>query len=202
MPSNIGFEEAAAIPFGGITAWYFLREGGIKSGQKVLVYGASGAVGTYGVQLAKHYGAEVTGVCGPSNLELVRSLGADQVIDYTKQDFTKDGKEYDIIFDAVGKTKFSQCKGALRPGGAYLHTVMMFSQLKAPWYSLTTGKKVVGGGFGLPERIEGLDALKGLVGAGKVRPVIDRRYPLEQIVEAHRYADTGHKKGVVVITVA
>jgi len=204
-PVNMTYEEAAAIPFGGLTALHFLRKGNIQSGQKVLIYGASGAVGTYAVQLAKYFGAEVTGVCGTTNLDMVKSLGADKVIDYTKEDFTKSGNTYDIILDAVGKTTFSRCKSSLKEKGSYLHTVMVSSELKGLWYSMTTGKKVVGGtaskGIPLPKQTEALIFLKELVEAGKIKPVIDRRYPLEQIVEAHRYVEKGHKKGNVVITV-
>ena len=204
-PANMTYEEAAAIPFGGLTALRFLRKGNIQSRQKVLIYGASGAVGTYAVQLAKCFGAEVIGVCGTTNLDMVKSLGADKVVDYTKEDFTKSGETYDIIFDTVGKTTFSRCKNSLKEKGFYLQTVMMLSDLKGLWYSMTTGKKVVGGlaskGIPLPKQPEDLVILKELIEAEKVKPVIDRRYPLEQIPEAHRYVDKGHKKGNVVITV-
>jgi NADPH:quinone reductase-like Zn-dependent oxidoreductase len=204
-PANMTYEEAAAIPFGGMTALRFLRKGNIQSGQKVLIYGASGAVGTYAVQLAKYFGAEVTGVCGTTNLDMVKALGADKVVDYTKEDFTKSGETYDIIFDTVGKTTFSRCKNSLKEKGFYLQTVMMLSDLKGLWYSMTTGKKVVGGlaskGIPLPKQPEDLITLEELIEAEKVKPVIDRRYPLEQIPEAHRYVDKGHKKGNVVITV-
>jgi NADPH:quinone reductase-like Zn-dependent oxidoreductase len=199
-PANMTYEEAAAIPFGGVTALNFLRAGKIQSGQKVLINGASGAVGTYAVQLARYFGADVTGVCSTTNLALVKSPGADRVIDYTKEDFTRNGQTYDIIFDAVGKTTFSQCKSSLKQNGVYLHAVMVLSELKGLWYSMTTGKKVIGGTpAGQPDA---LGFLKELIEAGKIKPVIDRRYPLEQIVEAHRHVDKGHKKGNVVITVA
>jgi NADPH:quinone reductase-like Zn-dependent oxidoreductase len=204
-PAESTYEEAAAIPFGGLTALFFLRKGKIHKGQKILIYGASGSVGTYAVQLAKHFGAEVTGVCGHSNLELVRSLGAGTVIDYTETDFTKDGKTYDIIFDAVGKTRFSSCRHSLKPNGYYLHVVMMADVPKRLWYSMTTGMNVRGGGASKgitrAEQIESLVFLKELVGSGEIRPVIDRTYPLEQIAAAHRYVDQGHKKGNVVITI-
>ncbi len=198
-PANATFEEAAAISFGGNTALYFLRKGNITSGQKVLIYGASGNVGTFAVQLAKCFNAEVTGVCSTGNLDLVKSLGADRVVDYTKEDFTKNGETYDVIFDAVGKSPFSGCLRSLRRGGIYLHVVGTPAlAVRMRWASMTTGKNVMGGQAS-PDSAN-LVYLKELVEAGKIRPVIDRRYPLEKIVEAHRYVDQGHKKGSVVIT--
>jgi NADPH:quinone reductase-like Zn-dependent oxidoreductase len=200
-PSNATFEEAAALPFGGNTALYFLEKGGISRGQQVVVYGASGSVGTYAVQLAKYYGAEVTGVCSASNLELVKSLGADKVVDYGEEDFTKNGETYDMIFDTVGKSSFSRCMRSLKTGGTYLHAVAAPAiGLRIWWARITSGKKMVGGTAA--PKAESLVQLRELVEAGKIRPVIDRRFALEQIVEAHRYVDEGHKKGNVVIKVA
>jgi len=199
-PANMTFEEAAAIPFGGNTALYFLRKGDIQSGQKVLIYGASGSVGTFAVQLARYFGAEVTGVCSTTNLELVKSLGANKVIDYTKEDFTKNGETYDVIFDAVGKSSFSGCMRSLKKEGIYLQAVAAPAlMVRMRWASMMSSKKLIGG-TAIPET-ENLIYLKELVEAGKIKPVIDRCYPLEQIVETHRYVDKGHKKGNVVITV-
>ena len=199
-PANMTFEEAAAIPFGGNTALHFLRKGNIRSGQKVLIYGASGSVGTFAVQLARYFGAEVTGVCGTTNLELVKSLGADKVIDYTKGDFTKNGETYDVIFDAIGKSSFSGCMRSLKKEGIYLHAVATPAvMLRMRLASMKSSKKLIGG-TAIPD-IENLIFLKELVEAGKIKPVIDRCYPLDRMAEAHRYVDRGHKKGNVVITI-
>lgn len=200
-PMNITYEEAAAVFFAGHTALHFLRKGNIQSGQKILIYGASGAIGTFAVQLARYFGAEVTGVCSTKNIELVKSLGADKAIDYTKEDFTKNGETYDIIFDTLGKSPFSGCVRSLNKNGFYLRAVHITLSpiVRGLWTNLTSSKKVIGGVAS--ERTEDLIFLKELIEAGKIKPVIDRRYPLEQIAEAHRYVETGHKKGNVVITI-
>jgi NADPH:quinone reductase-like Zn-dependent oxidoreductase len=199
-PANMTFVEAAAIPFGGNTALHFLRKGNVRSGQKVLIYGASGSVGTFAVQLARCFGAEVTGVCGTTNLKLVKSLGADKAIDYTKEDFTQSGETYDVIFDTVGKSSFLGCLRSLKKEGIYLHAVAAPAvMLRMRWASMKSSKKLIGG-TAIPET-ENLIFLKELAEAGKIKPVIDRSYPLEQTAEAHRYVEKGHKKGNVVITI-
>ncbi|MBI4395907.1 MAG: NAD(P)-dependent alcohol dehydrogenase, partial [Elusimicrobia bacterium] len=199
-PAALTYDEAAAIPFGGATALVFFRKGKLQPGEKVLINGASGGVGTAAVQLARHFGADVTGVCSAANMELVRSLGAHHVIDYTKEDFTKNGETYDVIIDTAGTAPYSRCKGSLREKGRLLLVLCGLPEmLRAPWISMTSGKKIIAGPA--VERAEDLRFLTGLAEAGQFKPVIDRRYPLEQIVEAHRYVDTGRKKGNVVIAV-
>ncbi|GAG80649.1 unnamed protein product, partial [marine sediment metagenome] len=201
---NMTYEEAAAVPFGALTALYFLRDkANISSGQKVLINGASGSVGTSAVQLAKYFGAEVTGVCSTTNLELVKSLGADKVIDYTQEDFSKNGETYDIIFDVVvGKTSFSRCKNSLKQKGVYLAVAGgLHEMIQMVWTSMIGSKKVVFGGGSACETKEGLIFLKKLIEEGKIKSVIDRSYLLEQMADAHRYVEKGHKKGNVVIVV-
>jgi NADPH:quinone reductase-like Zn-dependent oxidoreductase len=205
-PANMTYEEAVAIPHGGLTALPFLRDNGsIQAGDAVLINGASGAVGTAAVQLAKHFGAQVTGVCSTTNLELVTSLGADQVIDYTKEDFTQTAETYDIIFDAVGKSSFSRCKSSLKEGGIYLTTVPSLAIFPQMLWTRWFGRKKAGfaatGIRPARQRTKDLVILKELIEAGELRAVIDRRYPLQEIAEAHRYVEKGHKKGNVVITV-
>jgi NADPH:quinone reductase-like Zn-dependent oxidoreductase len=201
MPVNMSFAEAAAVCDGALNALWCLRGGGLQQGQRVLIYGASGAIGTAGVQVAKSFGANVTGVCSARNVELVRSLGAERVIDYTQEDFTKNGETYDIIFDAVGKHAFRRCKGSLAPGGAYLATDGFRNLLLSRWPAWRKGKRVV---FNIPPRYTKADIvfIKGLIEAGTYRAVIDRIYPLEQVVEASRYVETERKRGNVVLTVS
>ena len=199
-PANLSFEEAAALSFGGTTALIFLRDkGGIKRGDKVLIVGASGGVGTAAVQIAKHLGAEVSGVCSTANLDLVRSIGADQVIDYTEEDFALQSETYNIILDTTGTTSFARCEDVLKPGGRLLLVLGSFAQalgLERP--SKASGKKVIAGVASA--RREDMNYLASLAQAGAFQPVIDRSYPLENAAEAHAYVDTGRKKGNVVLT--
>ena len=196
-------EEAVAICDGAPTALTFLRDNAkVRPGQRVLVNGASGAVGVYAVQLAKHFGAEVTGVCSGANAAMVTAVGADPVVDYTKTDFTRNGCSYDVIFDAVGKRSFKECQGTLSPCGIYLTTVpsysIVFDMLRTSLFG--NNKKAVFATAGLMQNKQNLTYLQGLYGAGRLRSVIDRRYPLEQTAEAHSYVDTGRNKGNVIVT--
>jgi NADPH:quinone reductase-like Zn-dependent oxidoreductase len=199
-PANMTYEEAAPVPVGGLEALHFLRQGNIQSGQKVLINGAGGTIGTFAVQLAKYFGCEVTGVDSTRKLDMLRSIGADQVIDYTQEDFTKSGETYDFILDVVSKSSFSGSIQSLKQNGRYLIANPGPSQkVRGRWTSMTSSKKVT---FGAAyPKTEDLLFLKELIEAGKLKSVIDRCYPLEQIPEAHRYVETGHKKGHVVITV-
>jgi len=198
-PHNSSHIQSATIPFGGTTALYFLRKANIKIGQKVLIYGASGAIGTAAVQLARYFGAEVTGVCSTSNLEMVKSLGATKVIDYTKQDFTKNGETYDVIFETVNKLSFSNSIRSLKKQGVLILGAAGISQmLQGLWHSITSSSKVLSGV--MSESADDIIFLKELTEQGHYKPVVDRSYPLEEMVEAHRYVEQGHKKGNVAIT--
>jgi NADPH:quinone reductase-like Zn-dependent oxidoreductase len=198
-PEGMSFEEAAAVCDGVILALMGLRPADVRKGRSILVYGASGSIGTAAVQLSRYFGADVTAVCGTKNLDLVRSLGAEQVIDYTREDFTTNGQTYDVIFDAVGKHSFGRCRDSLNPGGIYVATDGLHNLLLAQWTRFGD-KKVI---FPIPPRYTKQDVLflKGLLEAGQYRPVIDRRYPLAEVVEASRYVDTEQKTGNVVLTV-
>jgi NADPH:quinone reductase-like Zn-dependent oxidoreductase len=206
LPGNISWDEAAPICDGALTSWSFLKDiGKIQQGQKVLINGASGSLGSSAIQIARYFGADVTGVCGTSNVEMVTSLGADRVIDYTKDDFTKNGQAYDIIFDAIGKSSFSRCKNSLAKHGVYLSPVLGIPLLlRMIWTSKLSSKKAKFSATGLrpvPELRVLLNEIKMLIEAKELKLVIDRRYTLEQTAEAHKYVETGHKKGNVVITV-
>lgn len=199
-PAEVSYEEASVVAFGTLTSLHFLRKADIRKGQKVLIYGASGSLGTAAVQLAKHFGAEVTGICSSAKVELVRSLGADRVIDYTKEDFTKGTDVYDVIYDTIGKSPFLDCLKILRENGFYLNAVHIppMSFLKDLW-AMTSGKRLIGGIS--VERKADLEYLKGLMEEGVFKPVIDRTYPMEQIADAHRYVELGHKRGNVAISI-
>jgi NADPH:quinone reductase-like Zn-dependent oxidoreductase len=198
-PDKLTHTEAAVIPFGGTTALHFIKKAAIKPGQKVLIYGASGAVGSTAVQLAKYFGANVTGVCSTANIDLVKSLGADKVIDYTKEDFLKNGETYDIIFDTVNKIPFSRSLKSLNKNGLLiLSSAGMSQMLQGFWTSITGSRKVLTGV--ISHSAEDIIFLKQLVETDKLKPVIDKTYPLEQIAEAHVYVEKGHKKGNVAIT--
>ena len=200
MPVNMTYEEAAAVPVGGLHALHFLKKVNIRSGQKVLIIGAGGSIGTFAVQLAKSFGAEVTGVDSTWKLDVVRSIGADRVIDYTREDYTESGETYDVIFDVIGKSSFSGCIRCLNAGGVYLlGNPGMSQRIRGSWRSGRRGRKVVAGMSSY--ETEDLIPLKELIEAGKIRSVIDRRYTLEQMAEAHMYVDTGQKIGNVVVTV-
>jgi len=198
-PLNVSFEEAACVPMGGLEALYFLRQAKIRSGERVLINGAGGSIGTIAVQLARYYGAEVTAVDSAPKLDMLRAIGADRVIDFTREQFADAKERYDVIFDVVGKSPFSASMRSLRPGGRYLVGNARMSQRLRGRLASAGSKRVV---FGTADhRVEDLLLLKELIEAGKIRPVIDRRYPLEQIAEAHRYVDTGRKAGNVVISI-
>jgi NADPH:quinone reductase-like Zn-dependent oxidoreductase len=201
MPAGVSFEEAAAVTDGAFNALWCLRQANVRDGRRVLVYGASGSIGTAGVQVARYFGAEVTAVCNTKNLDLVKSLGADRVIDYTREDFTKNGETYDVIFDAVGKHSFKRCKDSLNPGGYYLATDGFRNLPLALWTARFGNKKVR---FTLPPRYprEDVVLIKELMETDKYRAVIDRRYPLEEVIEAARYVETEQKIGNVVLAVS
>ena len=200
-PAGVSFEQAATIPVGGLNALHFLRKAKIRAGQKVLVNGAGGSIGTYGVQLAKLYGAEVTAVDSTEKLDMLRSIGADHVIDYTQEDFARNGEKYDVIFDTVYKTRFSRCINSLKEDGYYLMANPgPRRMLRALWVSWTTRKNVIFEFAG--ESVEDLNHIAQLMASGKLKAVIDRHYPLDQVQEAHEYVGRGMKKGNVVIVVA
>ena len=205
-PANMTLEEAAAVMFGGMTALYFLRKAEVRAGERVLIYGASSSTGVFAVQLAKRFEARVTGVCSTKNLELVKSLGADEVVDYTREDFSNAGRIYDVVFDAVGASGFARTGRSLKRGGRYVRVglkggmgAMVGSIFASLWMSATGAGKMVGGVT--QGTAQDREFLKELIEAGSLRTVIDRRYRLEQIAEAHRYAEAGHKVGHVVVEV-
>jgi 2-desacetyl-2-hydroxyethyl bacteriochlorophyllide A dehydrogenase len=200
-PSNMSYEEAATIPTGGLNALHFLRKANVQRGQKVLINGAGGSIGTYAVQMAKSIGAEVTAVDSTRKLEMLRSIGADHVIDYTQEDFSKSGKTYDVIIDIVGERSFSRCVKSLKQNGiCVMGNFRLSGIVRGLWTTMTSGKKVMPALASY--KTEDLIYLKELIEAGKIKPVIDKRYPLEQMSEAHRYVEKGYKTGNVIITVA
>jgi NADPH:quinone reductase-like Zn-dependent oxidoreductase len=198
-PANMTYEEAATVPFGGRDSLHFLRLGKIHEGQKILINGAGGSIGTFGIQLAKHYGAEVTAVDSTKKLDMLRSIGADHVVDYTQEDFTKNGEVYDVIFDVIGKVSFSRSKKSITPNGTYLLANPISQMVQALWTRMRSSNKVIMA-TSRPS-IADLVFLRELIEEGKLNTVIDRTYPLEQMVEAHRYVEAGGKLGNVVITV-
>jgi len=200
MSEEISYEEAAAVSIGGLEALHFLRQANIQGGQKILINGAGGSIGTFAVQLAKHYGAEVTAVDSTEKLDMLRSIGADHVVDYTQKDFTKSGNIYNVIFDVVGRSPFSRSVRMIKQGGYYLiGNPRLSHMLRGAWTSNTTSRKVI---FGTSNHnVEDLTFLANLIESGKIKTIIDRRFPLEQIVDAHRYVETGQKKGNVVVTI-
>jgi len=198
-PGNMSYEEAATVPYGSLFALDLLRKVAIQPGQKVLINGASGGMGAYAVQLAKHYGAEVTGVCGTPRLEFVKALGADQVIDYTRQDFTQNGAHYDLIFDVLGRSSFGRAKKVLKPNGRVLYASFKLKKLFQMLWTARFGSKKVICAMG-SEKLDNLNTIKELVEAGTIKTLVDRCYPMAQAAEAHRYVEEGHKRGQVVIT--
>lgn len=200
-PSNLSHEEAAGVPYGAIMAIPILKKANIQAGQNVLINGASGAIGSYAVQLAKHYGAEVTGVCSTSKVDYVKALGADHVIDYTKADFANNGKTYDVIFDVLGKSSFAHCKDSLNPNGIHLYGSFKMKQVfQMLWTSFVGNKKVICALS--PEDRNDLVKIRELIEAGEIKSIVDQCYPMEQAAEAHRYIEAGHKKGHVIISIA
>ena len=199
-PKNMNYEEAAAIPFGATAALHFLRKAKIQSGQKILIYGASGAIGTAAVQMAKFFGAEVTAVCSTTNIEMVKRLGAEKVIDYTKEDFSENGEKYDVIFETVGKSSFSKSIKSLHVNGHLLMASASLSQIIRGMLTSIAGSKNITSGV-IEESSEDMDFIKELIETVQLKSVIDKVYPLEQAVDAHRYVDKGHKRGNVILTI-
>lgn len=200
-PANMSYEEAATVPYGALTALSLLRKVTIRPGQKVLINGASGSIGSYALQLAKYYGAEVTGVCSTPRLEFVKAIGADKVIDYTQEDFTQNGETYDLIVDVLNKTSFARCKKSLKPQGSLLYASFKFKQLRQMWWTSRRGGKRVICALS-SEKPDDLVFIKELVEAGKLKSFVDRCYPMEQAADAHRYVEKGQKRGHVVLMMA